>query len=72
MTVTCQAVAAPAPTPASARRDVAEHGAKAVVDAMWTAGSWDRVEDGIASGSRAWIALAPLLSSGTDACTSEG
>ena len=72
MMVTGQAVAASAPTPASVRRDVAEHGAKAVVDAMWTAGSWDRVEDGIATGSPAWIALAPVLSPGTDAGTSEG
>ena len=67
-----QAVAGPTPTPASVRRDIAEHGAKAVVDAMWTGGSWARVEDGIASGSPAWIALAPLLSTGTDAGTSEG
>ena len=63
---------AAAPTPASVGRDIAEHGAKAVVDAMWTAGSWDRVENGIASGSPAWIGLVPLLSTGTDAGTSEG
>lgn len=67
-----EVAAAPAPTPASVRHDIAEHGAKAVVDAMRTAGSWEHVEDGIASGSQAWVGLAPLLSAGTDAGTSEG
>ena len=54
------------------RHDIAEHGAKAVVDRPYKAGTWSQVEDRISAGSLDWISLAPALSDGTDAATAEG
>lgn len=59
-------------TPGAVERRIIDHGAKAVIDDLWKAGGWDQVEKGIAAGIPAWIRLAPRLSDGTDAGTSEG
>jgi hypothetical protein len=47
-------------------------GARATVDELWRTGRWDRVEDHIAAGESAWIALAIKLAPGTDAGAAEG
>ena len=70
--VTAQVIVAPTPTSTSFRRDVVEHGARTVVDAMWAAGNWDQEKDAAASGSPAWIELPSLLSAGTNVGASEG
>ena len=65
-------------SPAMLRAEIAEHGAKAVVDRLWsmqverTGGGWLAVERHVASGSDEWLAVAQELAAGTDAGTTHG
>jgi hypothetical protein len=59
-------------TPAEISSEIELHGAKAVVQKLYSAGLFDQVLDDIAAGQSAWIQLAPGLARGTDAGTSEG
>lgn len=61
-------------TPAQIRGAIAEHGAQAVVTALWvheSAEGWLRVVDQIATGQQDWLDLVPLLKPGTDGAPSE-
>ena len=70
-TLASAAVAAPL-TPGSVGSDIHARGAKAVVDDLFKSGAWENVViKAIAAGSVPWIRLAPALSEGTDAATSE-
>lgn len=59
-------------TPAQISSDIESHGAKAVVQRLYSGGLFGQVLDGIAEGQAAWIRLAPDLANGTDAGTSAG
>ena len=67
-----QSLATDRMSPAAIEADVRRVGAKAVVNRLWESHAWGSVEAHVSSGDRAWIALAPTLSAGTDAATSEG
>ena len=59
---------------AQVRAMIARHGATRTVQRLSAGDSpnhWDSVMRGIASGTQAWLDLAPLLRPGTDAATSE-
>jgi hypothetical protein len=59
---------------AQVRAMIARHGATWTVQRLSAGDSpnrWDSVMRGIASGTQAWLDLAPLLRPGTDAATSE-
>jgi len=61
-------------TIAQVRHMIAAHGATWTVQHLAAGDSpnrWDSVMRGIASGSQAWLDVAPLLRPGTDAATSE-
>ena len=58
-------------TPNMIRHDIAQYGAKAVVNKLYEADAWDQVKDRISAGSAGWIRPALALSDGTDAATSE-
>jgi hypothetical protein len=64
-------LAAAAPSPAALQADIAQRGAKAVVADLNQHGAWEAVSNAIASGSPAWVALAPKLAPGTDAGPAE-
>jgi len=59
-------------SPSSLKDEIDKRGAKAVVDDLFRSGAWEAVVIAqIQAGSSPWINLAPLLSEGTDASTSE-
>ena len=58
-------------TPQQLGAEIRNEGAKAVVDRLSRSGQWWTLTRHIADGSPEWIALAPALSTGTDAGTSE-
>jgi hypothetical protein len=63
--------AAAAPSPAAIQVTIAQRGAKAVVAELLQRGQWETVSTNIATGSPAWLALAPQLAPGVDAGPSE-
>jgi hypothetical protein len=63
--------AAAAPSPAAIQAAIAQRGAKAVVADLRQQGEWQAVSHNIATGSPAWLALAPQLAPGVDAGPSE-
>jgi hypothetical protein len=70
--VATAAVAGPL-SPSELKDDIKKRGAKAVVSDLFRSGAWENVVlKEIESGSAPWIDLAPALSAGTDAATSEG
>ena len=58
-------------TPQEISAKIKADGAKAVVDRLDHSGQWWAITNHIAHGSSKWIVLAPALSNGTDAGTSE-
>jgi len=61
-------------TVAQVRRMIAGHGATWAVQHLAAGDSpngWDSVTRGIASGAQAWLDLAPVIGTGTDAATAE-
>ena len=58
-------------TPQRISAEIKGEGAKPVVDRLLRSGQWWALAKHIAYGSPQWIALAPALSTGTDAGTSE-
>lgn len=65
------AAAGPAITPQAVRRSIHDHGARRTIDDLQRNGRWDAVTDAMDAGKPAWIALAPLLASGSDAGSAE-
>jgi hypothetical protein len=68
--LTVPAVAAPL-SPDAISRDIAAHGASAVVARLLANGDYDRVMDRIDTGEARWVALAPKLAPGADAGAAE-
>src|SRR5271155_932831 len=64
------ALAAPL-SPDAIARDIATHGASAVVARLLANGDYDRVMDRIDTGEARWVALAPKLAPGADAGAAE-
>jgi hypothetical protein len=59
--------------PSALKDDIQRRGAKVVVNDLFRSGAWENVVlKEIERGSAPWIDLAPALSAGTDAATSEG
>jgi hypothetical protein len=59
-------------TPSSVQDIIRRHGAKTAIDEMGKSGAWEKVVvPEISSGAIKWVKLAPALSDGTDAGTSE-
>ena len=67
---TSSALAAPL-SPDAIARDIAAHGASAVVTRLLANGDYDRVMDRIDTGEARWVALAPKLAPGADAGAAE-
>jgi hypothetical protein len=58
--------------PSSLKDEIQTRGAKAVVDELFRSGAWENIViKEIGAGSVPWIGLAPALSKGADAATSE-
>ena len=58
-------------TPAQVTASLANHGARATVNALFDQHRWDYVADEIAKGGAVWIDLAARLAPGADAGTAE-
>jgi len=57
--------------PDGVARDIAAHGARAVVARLSASGDYDRVMDRVDKGDARWIALVPKLAPGADAGLAE-
>ena len=71
LAATSPVLAVSAPSPAAIRDSIKREGAKATIADLAKADQWDAVSDRMDSGSADWIALAPLLASGSDAGSAE-
>ena len=71
LAATSPVLAAPAPSPAAIRDSIKREGARATIADLAKASQWDAVSERMDSGSADWIALAPLLASGSDAGSAE-
>lgn len=65
------AAAGPTITPQIVRRSIQDHGARRTINDLQKKGRWETVTDAMDAGKPAWIALAPLLASGSDAGSAE-
>lgn len=67
----CSPALAGAPSADAIAKDIAAHGAKAVVDRLDSKGDYERVLDLIDKGNTDYVALAPKLAPGADAGNAE-